>query len=172
MMIETKRLILREMNKNDFEALYQVFSDPVVMQHYPCVFDEQRVRAWIDRNLQRYRENGYGLWAVCLKDSGEVIGDYGLTLQNIDGRQLPEIGYHIRRDCQGNGYAREAAQAVLEWAFQNTDFPALYSYYKYTNIASIRTAESIGMIFDREYRNSENKLTHVSVIYRKDDQPE
>ena len=49
-----------------------------------------------------------GLWAVCLKDTGEMIGDCGLTLQNINGEILPEIGYHICRDCQRKGYARDA----------------------------------------------------------------
>ena len=90
---------------------------------------------------QRYRIFGFGLWAVCLKDTSELIGDCGLTLQNINGEMLPEIGFHIRRDCQRKGYANEAARAVRNWAFRNTDYPALYSYCKYTNEPSIRTAE-------------------------------
>ena len=47
---------------------------------------------------------------------------------NIIGEMLPEIGYHIRRDCQRKGFAAEAAKAVMDWAFRNTDYPALYSY--------------------------------------------
>ena len=96
-----------------------------------------------------------------------MIGDCGLTLQEIDGEMLPEIGYHIRRSCQCKGYAKEAASAVRDWAFKNTDYPALYSYCKYTNIASIRTAEAIGMQFDREYPDEANGITHVSIIYRR-----
>lgn len=150
MVLETKRLVLREMNKDDYEALYAVLADSDIMQHYPYTFDEKRVKEWIERNMNRYKENGFGLWAVCLKDTGEMIGDCGLTLQNIEGGILPEIGYHIRSDCQRRGYASEAAMAVRNWAFQNTDYPALYSYCKYTNAPSIKTAESIGMHFDRE----------------------
>ncbi len=116
--------------------------------------------------MNRYKETGFGLWAVCLKKTGEMIGDCGLTLQNIDGEILPEIGYHIRRDCQHRGYAKEAAKGVMDWAFMNTDYPALYSYCKYTNEASIRTAESIGMRFLCEYPDEVNGTTHVSVIYR------
>ncbi|MBR3740074.1 MAG: GNAT family N-acetyltransferase [Clostridia bacterium] len=93
---------------------------------YPYTFDRQHVRDWIERNMNRHRENGFGLWAVCLKDTGEMIGDCGLTLQNINGELLPEIGYHIRRDCQRKGYAKEAAKAVRDWAFRNMDYPALY----------------------------------------------
>ena len=164
--LETERLFLREMNMDDLAALYKVLADPSIMQHYPYSFDEQRVRDWIERNMNRYRENGFGLWAVCLKDTGEMIGDCGLTLQNIEGEILPEIGYHIRADQQHKGYAKEAASAVRDWAFSNTDYPALYSYCKYTNVASYKTAESIGMHFEKEYPDPDNEVTHVSVIFR------
>ncbi len=168
MILETERLFLREMTMGDFDALYAVLSDPEIMQHYPYSFDEERVRSWIERNMKRYTDDGFGLWAVCLKDTGEMIGDCGLTLQNIDGTMLPEIGYHIRRDQQRKGYAKEAAMAVRDWAFQNTEYPALYSYCKYTNVGSFKTAESIGMHFEKEYEDEANKITHVSVIRRDD----
>ena len=131
--LETERLYLREMSMDDFDALYAVLSDREIMQHYPYIFDEERVRGWIERNMNRYKDNGFGLWAVCLKETGEMIGDCGLTLQNIEGEMLPEIGYHIRRDQQRKGYAKEAAAAVRDWAFKNTEYPAIYSYCKYTN---------------------------------------
>jgi RimJ/RimL family protein N-acetyltransferase len=164
--LETERLVLREMNMDDHDALYAVLANTDIMQHYPYTFDVKRVREWIERNMNRYRVNGFGLWAVCLKENGEMIGDCGLTLQNIDGEMLPEIGYHIRKDCQHRGYAKEAASAVLDWAFENTDYPALYSYCKYTNEASYKTAEAIGMHFEKEYPDEVNEITHVSVIYR------
>ena len=110
-MIETERLYLREMNMDDFDALYKVLADHDIMKHYPYTFDEARVREWIERNMKRYENDGFGLWAVCLKTTGEMIGDCGLTLQNIDGTMLPEIGYHIRADQQRRGYAKEAAAA-------------------------------------------------------------
>ena len=163
---ETERLYLREMVPEDFDALYLVLGDPSIMQYYPYSFDEKRVRDWIERNINRYKDNGFGLWAVCLKKTGEMIGDCGLTLQNIEGEMLPEIGYHIRANCQRKGYAREAAKGTMDWAFNNTSYPALYSYCKYTNIPSQKTAESIGMHFDREYPDEANKITHVSVIRR------
>ena len=166
--LETERLFLREMTMSDLDALFAVLGDKEIMQHYPYSFDEERVRSWIERNMNRYKEDGFGLWAVCLKDTGEMIGDCGLTLQNIDGQMLPEIGYHIRRDQQRKGYAKEAAAAVRDWAFQNTEYPALYSYCKYTNVGSFKTAESIGMHFEKEYEDEANKITHVSVIRRED----
>ena len=166
--LETERLFLRELDRHDYDALYKVLSDSDIMRHYPYTFDEARVRDWIERNMNRCREDGFGLWAVCLKETGEMIGDCGLTLQNINGEMLPEIGYHIRRDCQRRGYAKEAAEAVRDWAFRNTVYPALYSYCKYTNEDSFRTAESIGMRFACEYPDEINGTTHVSVISRED----
>ena len=168
MILETERLFLREMTMDDFDSLYAVLADPEIMQHYPYSFDEERVRSWIERNMKRYTDDGFGLWAVCLKDTGEMIGDCGLTLQNIEGQMLPEIGYHIRKDQQRKGYAKEAAAAVRDWAFGNTEYPALYSYCKYTNVGSFKTAESIGMHFEKEYEDEANKITHVSVIRRED----
>ena len=75
--LETERLYLREMDMGDFDALYQVLADKNIMQHYPYSFDEERVRSWIERNMNRYKDNGFGLWAVCLKETGEMIGDCG-----------------------------------------------------------------------------------------------
>ena len=166
--METERLLLREMNPDDFDALYAVLADSDIMQHYPYPFDEARVRGWIERNIKRYQKDGFGLWAVCRKDTGEMIGDCGLTLQNINGETRPEIGYHSRRDSQRKGYAREAAKAVRNWAFRNTDYPTLYSCCKYTNVPSIKTAESIGMHFVCEYPDETNGTTHVSAVSRKE----
>ena len=163
--IETERLFLREMNMDDFEALREVLSDRENMKYYPYVFDETKVKEWIQRNLNRYEFNGFGLWTVCLKESGEVIGDCGLSLQNIQGEVLPEIGFHIRRDLQKQGYGKEAAAAVLDWAFRNTKYKTIYSCCKYTNEPSIRTAQSIGMHLEKEYPDSVNIFTSVSVIH-------
>ena len=142
MRIETERLYLREMTAADYEALYAVLADSDIMQHYPYTFDEARVRGWIDRNIERYSVFGFGLWAVCLHENGEMIGDCGLTMQLINGQIKPEIGCHIRRDMQRRGYAKESASAVRDWAFCNTPFNAVYSYMKAANLPSCRTAES------------------------------
>ena len=166
MIIETERLFLRKMDENDFDALYEVLADADIMQHYPYTFDENRVRNWIQRNIERYRIFGFGLWAVCLKETGEMIGDCGLTLQLIDGRIKPEIGYHIRADKQRNGYAKEAAIAVRDWTFNNTPFQIVYSYMKYTNEPSVKTAISYGCKQVDEYQDDENEITKVFAISR------
>lgn len=166
MQLETKRLYLRELTPGDFAALYAVLADSDIMRHYPYTFDEARVRGWIAKNMERYRILGFGLWAVCLRSSGEMIGDCGLTMQNVNGAILPEIGYHIARAHQRQGYAREAAQAVRDWAFHNTPFKIVYSYMKLDNLASIATARANGMTLADEFTDSEGEQTLVYGICR------
>lgn len=168
MIIETERIFLREMNQNDFDALYKVLADPEIMQHYPYSFDEERVRVWIDRNVKRYEIFGFGLWAVCLKENGEMIGDCGLTMQNIGGVIKPEIGYHIRSDKQRKGYAKEAAIAVRDWTFKNTPFQQIFSYMKYTNEPSAKTAVSWGCHLVDEFEDEVNEKTKVFMISREE----
>lgn len=154
------------MCEDDYDALYAVLADSDIMQHYPYIFDETRVRGWISRNIERYNIFGFGLWAVVMKDSGKVIGDCGLTMQNINGQIKPEIGYHIRKDCQRKGYAKEAATAVRNWTFENTPIQTVYSYMKSANVGSYSTARSIGMCKVDEFTDAENKSTAVYAIKR------
>ena len=72
MIIETERLVLREMNMDDYDSLYAVLGDSDIMQHYPHPFNEEMVRKWIESNRERYKTFGFGLWAVCLKENNEM----------------------------------------------------------------------------------------------------
>ena len=110
----------------------------------------------------------FGLWAVCLKETGEMIGNCGLTMQLINGEVKPEIGYHIRGDKQRKGYAKEAAIAVRDWTFDNTPFNIVYSYMKHTNEPSYRTAVSYGCKQLDEYKNDGNEITKVFAITREE----
>ena len=165
-MMETERLLLRRYAMEDFDALYEILSDPETMRHYPAPFDAERVRGWIAWNLDNYEKYGFGLWAVVRKDTGEFIGDCGLTLQNIDGETLPEIGYHIHKKYWRQGYASEAARAVRDWAFRNTGYDALYSYMKYTNEGSWRTAMANGMRKVKAYADPKNGISWAFAITR------
>ena len=62
-------------------------------------------------------EIGFGLWAVILKEGNEFIGDCGITMQEVEGQSLPEIGYHIIKEYCRRGYASEAANACIDFAF-------------------------------------------------------
>lgn len=166
MKLQTSRLTLREMGREDYDALFAVWGDGDVMRHYPYRFDEERVRQWIENNLERYRVLGFGLWAAELRESGRLIGDCGLTMQNIHGRICPEIGYHIHRDFQRQGYGREAARACRDWAFENTPFQVLYSYMVRENRPSAAVAAANGMTLTDRYRDDLGRETLVYAITR------
>lgn len=168
MMIETERLRLREYTQADFDALYEILSDPETMQHYPAPFDEERTRNWIAWNLDNYEKYGFGLWAVELKETGKFIGDCGVTMQNIDGKTLPEIGYHIHKKYWRRGFAKEAARAVRDWVFLNTEYDTVYSCMKYTNIGSYSTAIANGMKKVKEYPDPKNTLSYAYAITRRE----
>ncbi len=168
MQLETCRLILREKNSDDFPVLYEILSDPQIMRFYPSAFDEAKVRGWIARNHKRYREEGFGLWSVVLKETCKVIGDCGITMQSIHGNMLPEIGYHIHKDHQRRGYASEAARACMGFLFETTEYPAVYSYMKYTNAPSYGVALKNGMRFVEEYDDPVNVRTRVYGITREE----
>jgi len=148
--IETSRLILREFRPDDANALARVIGDPEAMRFYPTPFDRAGVEAWIARNIRRYREHGHGLWAMIYKDSDELIGDCGLTVQNVDAVDEIEIGYHVRRDLWGQGLASEAARACRDYGFARLPAERLISLIRPENMPSRRVAGKNGMIVWKE----------------------
>jgi [ribosomal protein S5]-alanine N-acetyltransferase len=147
--LETVRLRLREFTHADADALAAVLGDPVAMQFYPSPFDRQGVETWIARNQERYRLEGHGLWAMLLRDTGELIGDCGCTVQEVEGKNEVEVGYHVRRDLWGNGYATEAAQACMEYAFARLGAKRVISIIRPENAPSRRVAEKNGLVCEK-----------------------
>lgn len=143
--LETSRLILREFVSDDLDALAAVISDPETMRYYPVPFDRAAVEEWIERNRRRYHADGFGLWAMVLKSSGELIGDCGLMRQSVDEASEVEIGYHTRRDLWGQGFATEAARACRDFGFAHLPVNRLISLIRPENMQSRRVAEKNGM---------------------------
>lgn len=148
--IQTPRLLLRPMTLDDVPALLGVFGDAETMRHYPSTFDESRMRAWVEWNMRSYQAHGYGLWAMILRGTGEVIGDCGLVSQQVDGVQEVEVGYHVRRELWGQGLATEAAKRCLDHGFTHLGCDRLASLIHPQNLPSRRVAEKIGMTVMRE----------------------
>lgn len=149
MILETERLRLREFVRQDADALAAVLGDPVAMQYYPAAFDRRGVEEWVAKNIARYQCDGHGLWAMLLKDSGELIGDCGCTVQEVEGAHYIEVGYHVRRDLWGNGYATEAAQACMQYAFTKLGVDRVMSLIRPENVQSIRVAEKNGLTCEK-----------------------
>jgi [ribosomal protein S5]-alanine N-acetyltransferase len=143
--LTTTRLQIREFIAEDADALARVICDPETMRFYPMPFERADADHWIERNQRRYETDGHGLWAVIVRKTGEVIGDCGVTLQDVEGERLPEIGYHLRRDQWGRGLAAEAARACRDWAFLQRQSNFLISLIRPENEPSRRVAERNGM---------------------------
>jgi RimJ/RimL family protein N-acetyltransferase len=143
--IETERLYLRELQIDDKKELAKVLSDPESMEFYPHPFSEEEVENWIKWNIENYKKYKHGLWAVILKEGNLFIGDCGITMQEIDGETVPEIGFHIIKDYCKRGYATEAALACKEYAFNVLHYPKIFSYTRVLNLPSQKVAKKIGL---------------------------
>ena len=150
LVLETLRLRLRRFQPDDWEAIFAIIGDDVAMQYYPKTFNRSDAVQWIQRNLRRYREHGYGLYAVTLKGSAGVIGDCGIIRQEVEGEVQMEIGYHFRRDQWGHGYATEAARACMGLAFHAFGGGKVISLIRPENMPSRRVAERNGMTLERQ----------------------
>jgi ribosomal-protein-alanine N-acetyltransferase len=148
--LQTPRLSLREFEPEDLDALGTILSDPETMRYYPAPLDCAGVADWIQRNRTRYVKDGHGLWAMTLNSTGELIGDCGLLRQNVDGVDEIEIGYHVRRDLWGQGFAPEAARACRDHGFATLGVDRLISLIRPENLASRRVAEKTGMTIWKE----------------------
>ena len=145
--LETERLLLREMTPEDFPALCAILQDAEVMYAYEHAFSDDEVWDWLRRQMSRYRLTGHGLWAVVDKATGEMIGQCGLTWQDslVPGEQALEVGYLFRKDVWHQGYATEAARACRDYAFEVLGAEEVWSFIRDTNLPSQGVARRNGM---------------------------
>ena len=145
MTLETERLLLREMAQEDYPALAEIMQDLEAMFAYEHAFSDEETQAWLNRMLERYRMDGFGLWAVVLKTTDEMIGQCGLTRQDVSGKEVLEIGYLFQRKHWKQGYAIEAARACKAYAFDTLHANEVYSIVRDNNVASMNVAIRNGM---------------------------
>lgn len=145
MILETERLYLRKLTLADRAALCETLQDKEAMYAYEHAFSDEEADAWLARQIARYQEDGFGLWAVIRKEDGAFLGQCGITMQDIYGDRVPEIGYLLARRYWHKGYATEAARACKQYAFETLGLPAVYSIIRENNLPSRRVAERNGM---------------------------
>jgi RimJ/RimL family protein N-acetyltransferase len=143
--LETPRLVLREMGLGDLDFVAAMLAHPEVMRFYPQLYSRQDAEAWIRRTLARYERDGHGLWLVLEKDGGEPVGQVGLAKQLLEGIDEVEAGYLIHHPFWRRGYASEAALAVRDRAFTALDRSSVISLIRPINRPSQGVARKIGM---------------------------
>lgn len=149
--VETDRLVLREFRASDFDTYAEMHAHPEVMQFLNKGKPLSREDAW--RNLAtaigHWTLRGFGMWAVELRETGEFIGRIGLWYP--EGWPAIEVGWSLNRPHWGKGYATEAANASVEYAFTTLGLDDIISLISPGNTGSIRVAERLGETF-RERR--------------------
>lgn len=158
---ETERLVIRKLANDDFDTLLTIMGKPEVMYAWEHGFNKDDVRAWIERQLMRYAKDGVGYFAVELKESGLLVGQAGLMKTIMNGNEVVEIGYIFDNTYWHNGYATEAAESLIAYAFDGLELPAVYCSIRPENKASIRVAKRLGM---------ESCSSHT-VVYRGKEMP-
>lgn len=146
--IETDRLILRDWEDGDSDRFYEIMNTPAVMQHLGGVQDRGTWEAAVGRIMGFQRDFGHSFWLLERKSDGEMIGFCGLKRVNAGGTPMTgefEVGWRLRESAWGQGYAKEAAIASLDLAFDRYDAPHVVALTVGTNQDSQGLMKRLGM---------------------------
>lgn len=162
---ETSRLILRSWKPEDLPLFVAMNMDERVMKYFPALLTEEETVAFYDRIKNEFDNNGWGLYAVELKSTGQFIGYVGLHEIGFDAGFTPgiEIGWRLAADYHNRGYATEAAEEVLKLA-KSCGIKSLYSFTATINTPSERVMQKIRMKKIGEFDHP--KLTTDSPLCR------
>jgi RimJ/RimL family protein N-acetyltransferase len=143
--LETPRLRLRELVPGDLDFMAEMLADAEVMRYYPKRLTRELSADWINRQMVRYRTDGYGLWLAEERASGQPVGQIGLVKQCVNAVDECEVGYLIHQPYWRHGYATEGALACREYAFGTLHVPRVVSLVRPENAASQGVARKLGM---------------------------
>ncbi|MEY8021640.1 GNAT family N-acetyltransferase [Muriicola sp. SD30] len=147
--IESERLLLREITLDDTEEMLRLYSDPEVQKFTgePVVTSMEEMKKAIELRIKNYKKYGYGRWATVLKSGKQFVGWAGLAY-------LPEfdevdLGYRFLPEFWGSGLATEASRAILNYGFDVLKLDKIVAIAMKENKASIRVMEKVGMEFEK-----------------------
>lgn len=163
MIWETSRLYLRELTEADLPQLLEMMNGQ--LNFYERRFSQAELQNWLIRQQQRYRQN-FGIWGVCRKDNDALIGQAGLTFQRFGRQMLWEIGYGIIPSQRKNGYAKEAADACVRFAFSVRKELVAYAVIASDNYPSLSVVKAIGMTQEAETLDHMGKSYLLFSIHR------
>ena len=155
-MIETERLLLRSWNEKDRDCFWQMEQDAEMMRFIKRLTREES-EARIDRQIANQAEHGHCFWAVERKSDSRAIGKCGIIPPRAPTFEY-ELGWRFKSACWGQGYAREAAQATLDWAWANLDTQSIVAVTNPVNARSWGLMLRLGMT-----RNPEEDFDHPEV---------
>ena len=160
--LQTERLLLRELNPDDAENFYKLNLNPNVIKYTgnSAFKDIDEAKEFLE-NYQDYKLNGFGRWAVIEKSTNEFLGWCGLKYdKNLDET---DIGFRFFEEHWNKGLATESAKACINFGFENLNLKSIVGRAMSENIASIKVLEKIGLKFEREF---DFDKSNKGVIYR------
>lgn len=155
-LLETERLILREIVPEDEDALFEMDSDPEVHRYLgnSPIKTKEQIREVIKMLQQQYKDNGIARWAVIEKNSGKFIGWCGLKLfkQEVNGHiNFYELGYRFNKKYWGQGFATEAAKACVDFGFKKLNLTEIYAMTDSLNVNSNKVLEKTGFKYIEKF---------------------
>lgn len=153
-------MTLREMSRDDLDFVSAMLADADVMRFFGGPYTREEAGGWIDRQLQRYGQDGHGYWLVVDRNTRRPVGQVGLLAVELDGEREPTIGYMIDRPFWGRGYATEAAAATCRYAFETLGHDRVATLIRPANADSQAVARKLGMHAERttEFQGYEHVL--------------
>jgi len=159
--LETNRLLLRELNVDDAENFYNLNLNPNVIKYTGnSSFKNIREAKEFLENYQDYKLNGYGRWAVINKETNEFIGWCGLKFGEMENEI--DIGFRFFENEWNKGYATESAKACLDYGFEKLNIKRIIGRAMKENIGSIKVLKKIGLEYERDTNFEKQK----AVIYK------
>ena len=149
--LQTERLLLRHWIEEDLPPFAQLNSDAEVMEYFPETLSREQSDALATEIRHRMNENGWGMWAIEVKATGQFIGFVGLNTNEVTPRgENVEIGWRLNRESWGQGYATEAAIAALHFAFDELQLDSVVAFTTVNNKRSRAVMERLGMLNTHE----------------------
>lgn len=150
--LETERLLFRRLILDDLNALFALYSDPEIRQYFPeGTLTYEETKEVIERFLNEHPDHPkLGLWATIYKETGQLIGRCGLLPQTVEERSEVEVAYLLDKKYWRQGLGTEAAQAILQYGFEQLQLSRLICMVDPENQASAKVATNIGMTLEKE----------------------
>lgn len=146
--VETERLVIRQIEPGDVNHLSKVLTDPIVMKYSTVgVHSKEQIINYIANAQKQYELNGYGHWAIFNVTNGEFVGVCGLNKHELDSNEVVHINYRLATEQQGKGYAVEATLGVLAFAKNLLKLEAVYALIEPENIGSVKVVNRTGFQF-------------------------
>ncbi|SEC75960.1 GNAT family N-acetyltransferase [Paenibacillus sp. GP183] len=153
--LETSRLQLRDWEETDLEPFSRLNADEKVMTYFPKTLSTEETNVFYKSIVSEFKECGFGLYAVEVKESKVFIGFIGFHRATFEADFTPciEIGWRLKKEAWGKGYATEGAEACLQYGFNKLGFIDVYSFTADVNNPSKNVMIKIGMSFVKTFNH-------------------